>query len=52
MLLAGAASSEVYMWKVPSGDCKVFGGSGEKSECGVILPDGQFFSLSLSSLVR
>lgn len=41
VLLAGAASSEVYMWKVPSGDCKVFGGSGEKSDCGVILPDGK-----------
>ncbi|KAE8744336.1 hypothetical protein FOCC_FOCC009059, partial [Frankliniella occidentalis] len=39
VLMAGAASSEVYMWKIPSGDCKVFGGSGEKSDCGVILPD-------------
>lgn len=43
VLMAGAASSEVYMWKIPSGDCKVFGGSGEKSECGVILPDGICF---------
>ncbi|XP_052125864.1 angio-associated migratory cell protein isoform X3 [Frankliniella occidentalis] len=41
VLMAGAASSEVYMWKIPSGDCKVFGGSGEKSDCGVILPDGK-----------
>lgn len=41
VLMAGAASSEVYMWKIPSGDCKVFGGGGEKSDCGVFLPDGK-----------
>ena len=33
------------MWKVPSGDCKIFSGHGQKTTAGVILPDGkQVFS--------
>nr|CAD7261302.1 unnamed protein product [Timema shepardi] len=41
VLLAGVDAGEVYMWKIPSGDCKVLAGHGEKTEVGVILPDGK-----------
>lgn len=41
VLLAGAESGEVYVWRIPSGDCKVFQGSGHKSECGTLTADGK-----------
>lgn len=41
VLLAGAVSGEVYIWRIPSGDCKVLQGHGEKNSCGLVMPDGK-----------
>lgn len=40
VLFAGSITGEIYMWKVPSGDCKIFPGSGERVETAALLPDG------------
>jgi len=29
------------MWKIPSGECKLYTGSTSKCETGVLLPDGK-----------
>lgn len=41
VLLAGSESGEVYVWRIPSGDCKVFASSGHKSETGQLTADGK-----------
>lgn len=41
VLMAGAESGEVYVWRIPSGDCKVLQGQGAKSECGRLTKDGK-----------
>jgi WD40 repeat protein len=41
ILFCGTADSEMWMWKIPSGESKLFKGLGEKTECGTILPDGK-----------
>ncbi|XP_031849389.1 angio-associated migratory cell protein [Nomia melanderi] len=41
VLLAGSVDGEVYMWKIPTGDCKVFQGYGCRAENGAIFPDGK-----------
>ena len=41
VLFCGTADSEMWMWKIPSGDSKIFQGQGEKNECGAILADGK-----------
>jgi len=43
VLFAGTADSEMWMWKIPSGVSKLFGGPGEKTECGALLADGKKF---------
>lgn len=40
ILLAGSVDGEIYMWKIPDGDCKVFQGYGCRAETGSIFPDG------------
>ena len=40
VLFAGSIKGEIYMWKVPSGDCKILPGSGERVETAALLPDG------------
>jgi angio-associated migratory cell protein len=32
VLMAGAEAGETYIWRIPSGDCKVLQGNGSKSE--------------------
>ena len=39
VLLAGSDVGEVYIWRIPSGDCKVLQGSGEKCEIAVFTND-------------
>lgn len=39
VLMAGAESGEVYIWRIPSGDCKFLGGEGVKCEVGVLTSD-------------
>ncbi|XP_046385829.1 angio-associated migratory cell protein [Ischnura elegans] len=41
VLLAGAVTGEVYVWRIPSGDCKILQGHGEKNSCGLVMPDGK-----------
>lgn len=41
VLMAGADSGEVYVWRIPSGDCKVMQGQGHKAECGQLMQDGK-----------
>lgn len=39
VLLAGSETGEVYIWRVPSGDCKVLQGTGDKCEVAVFTND-------------
>ncbi|XP_031771047.1 angio-associated migratory cell protein isoform X1 [Apis florea] len=41
VLLAGSVDGEIYMWKIPDGDCKVLQGYGCRAEIGAIFPDGK-----------
>ncbi|KAM6945395.1 angio-associated migratory cell protein [Aplochiton taeniatus] len=41
VLLAGAADGNVWMWKVPAGDCKTLQGPGCQATSGKVLPDGK-----------
>ncbi|XDV35108.1 hypothetical protein PO909_005135, partial [Leuciscus waleckii] len=41
VLLAGSADGNVWMWKIPSGECKTFPGPSCQSTSGKILPDGK-----------
>ena len=41
VLFAGTEDSQLWMWKVPSGDSKIYMGSGEKVETAIIFPDGK-----------
>lgn len=36
VLMAGSDSGEIYIWRIPSGDCKVLQGSGQKCECATV----------------
>lgn len=39
VLLAGSEVGEIYIWRIPSGDCKVLQGSGDKCEISVFTKD-------------
>lgn len=41
VLLAGAEAGETYVWRIPTGDCKVLQGNGDKSMNGVVTADGK-----------
>lgn len=41
VLLAGTTDGSVWMWKIPSGDCKTFQSHGCRSTCGVFMKDGK-----------
>ncbi|XP_046426327.1 angio-associated migratory cell protein isoform X1 [Neodiprion fabricii] len=41
ILFAGASSGVLYMWKIPSGECKIFQSHGQRVEQGVIMRDGK-----------
>ncbi|XP_058464424.1 angio-associated migratory cell protein [Malaya genurostris] len=41
VLLAGADTGEIYVWRIPSGDCKVMQGFGEKCEIAKLTHDGK-----------
>uniref|UniRef100_A0A671Q687 Angio-associated migratory cell protein-like n=1 Tax=Sinocyclocheilus anshuiensis TaxID=1608454 RepID=A0A671Q687_9TELE len=41
VLLAGTADGNVWMWKIPSGECKTFQGPSCQATSGKILPDGK-----------
>jgi len=41
VIFAGTSDGEIYMWKVPSGDCKIYSGHGSKSTSGKVLNNGK-----------
>lgn len=41
VLLVGTTDGDIWMWKLPSGDCKTFQGHGCASSFGEIFPDGK-----------
>ncbi|XP_060080044.1 angio-associated migratory cell protein-like [Ylistrum balloti] len=41
VLLSGTVDGDVWMWKIPDGDCKTFQGHGCTAGVGRILPDGK-----------
>jgi len=41
VLFATTDDSELWMWKIPSGDSKIYLGNGEKAEGAKIMPDGK-----------
>lgn len=41
VLMAGADAGETYVWRIPSGECKVLQGNGNKSEVGTLMADGK-----------
>ena len=41
VLLAGTADGNVWMWKIPGGECKTFEGPNCPATCGHVLPDGK-----------
>ena len=41
VLFAGTESGEVYMWKIPSGDCKIYQGNGLKATTSRLLNNGK-----------
>merc|ERR1719400_321553 len=46
VLFAGTEESELWMWKIPSGDSKIYMGKGEKVETALLLPDGKRISVA------
>jgi ribosome assembly protein SQT1 len=39
VLIAGSDNGEIYIWRIPSGECKVLQGTGEKCEVGIFTKD-------------
>ena len=41
VLFATTTDSELWMWKIPHGDSKIYSGHGEQADTAAILPDGR-----------
>ena len=41
VLLAGSENGEVYVWRMPTGDCKILAGVGERCQAGALTGDGK-----------
>ena len=41
VLFAGSEKGDVYMWRIPDGECKIFLGFGKRTGSSVIFPDGK-----------
>lgn len=41
VLMAGGEAGDVYVWRIPSGDCKVLAGNGQQTECATLTADGK-----------
>ncbi|KAK5891293.1 hypothetical protein CgunFtcFv8_018564 [Champsocephalus gunnari] len=41
VLLAGTDDGNMWMWKIPSGECKTFQSAASQATCGKVLPDGK-----------
>lgn len=42
VLFAGSVEGDVYMWRIPDGECKIFQGFGQRAETAVVIPDGKW----------
>lgn len=49
VLFCGFATGDVFAFKIPSGEIKVLPGAGEKTESGIIMPDGKRFVVGYES---
>lgn len=45
VLIAGTVDGEVYMWKIPDGECKIIQGHGKRAETSCLMPDGNLINL-------
>lgn len=45
VLLAGSVEGEIYMWKIPDGECRIIQGFGKRAETGSLMPDGMHSTL-------
>ncbi len=41
VLFAGTTDGDIYMWKIPSGECKILSKSGQKCTAGCVLQNGK-----------
>lgn len=41
VLFAGCVEGEIYMWKIPTGECKIFQSFGQRSENAALASDGK-----------
>lgn len=41
VLIAGSENGEVYVWRIPSGECKILAGVGVRCEAGCLTGDGK-----------
>ena len=42
VLLAASKEGEVYMWKIPDGECKIVPAFGAKVDTASLIPDGNY----------
>ncbi|XP_017040341.1 angio-associated migratory cell protein [Drosophila ficusphila] len=53
VLLAGSDSGEVFVWRIPSGDCKILPGQSSRCESGELSSDGKkLFTAYMNGSVR
>ncbi len=46
ILFAAQKTGEIFVWKIPGGQCKVIPGHGKGTECATLMPDGNIFTIS------
>ncbi|KAM8709413.1 hypothetical protein ACLKA7_016248 [Drosophila subpalustris] len=53
VLLAGGDSGEVYVWRIPSGECKILPGHSTRCEAGELSNDGKkLFTVYMNGVVK
>ncbi|KAH8322450.1 hypothetical protein KR067_011029 [Drosophila pandora] len=53
VLIAGSDSGEVFVWRIPSGDCKILAGQGSRCESGELSGDGKkLFTVYMNGTVK
>ncbi|XP_034484261.1 angio-associated migratory cell protein [Drosophila innubila] len=53
VLLAGGDSGEVYVWRIPSGECKILPGQSSRCEAGELSNDGKkLFTVYMNGVIK
>ena len=52
MLFLGTVDGDIWMWKIPSGDCKTLQSHGFTASCGLILSDGEDYTFNIHSGIK